>query len=170
MIEFLMYWVFCALGTIVWIILTETLVVMARGAAWFMEIRKKLGESRKDKHWARSAAEIFFLWWMLLGIWCWAAIKKRSLLEHMVWIVEDTERMAREADERVTEREEAREAKRRARWEEIAAELEQNIKVAEPTAQVRLEYPKDEDPLLVLTLHGEERRYRLRPKSKEGEA
>jgi hypothetical protein len=82
-IGFLTVWIFCSLGTVVWILLTESLVVMRRGAAWFMELKKELDETR-DSPWWKTALVVFFLWWGLLIIWVMAASKGRSLIEHAV--------------------------------------------------------------------------------------
>jgi hypothetical protein len=96
-VEFVTWWVICALGTIVWILVTETILISIRGAAYFMQLKKDLGEGEGASP-VGFAFQLIFFWWAFLGIWMWAASKGRGLLEHMVWMKKDTARMKAERE------------------------------------------------------------------------
>jgi len=154
MVGFLTWWMGFALGTFMWLIVSETVIVMVRGASWWMEIRKRLGES-KATSWFKGALHILFLWWAMLLIWAWAALKGRSLMEHMVWMKEDTERMDAEIKRMEAEKERLHQERLRLKAEKLTAELRKSgwtgdfrieiIKGPDGEDQILVELPRDEN-------------------------
>ena len=96
MAGFVTWWVGLALGTFMWIVITEALIWKVRGAAFYMELKKRLGEDHTP--WYTTAYRILFMWWILLGLWVWGASKGRSFAEHLVLLKEDALRKKEEAE------------------------------------------------------------------------
>ena len=96
MAGFVTWWVGLALGTFMWIVITETLIWKVRGAAFYMELKKRLGEDHTP--WHTTAYRLLFMWWILLGLWVWGASKGRSFTEHLVLLKENALRMKAEAE------------------------------------------------------------------------
>jgi hypothetical protein len=103
MTGFVTFWVSGALGTFLWLVLTESLLIKLRGAAYFMQIKKALGDT-KDSGWVKNALHLLLFWWLLLLFWIWGAAKGRGYLEHMVWLRQDTERRKQERHQKQKER------------------------------------------------------------------
>ena len=91
MITFATIWILGVLGTFLWISLTEILVMKLRSPSAILELQRRLKNkdpNTKGYLWIWDIFQIFLFWWFFLFYWGWAAIKGRSLLEHLVWRAE----------------------------------------------------------------------------------
>jgi hypothetical protein len=87
MTTFLATWTLCAICSFLWVILAEMVVAKRRGASYMSGIRKRLSDVT-PLGFGAICASVFFLWWFMLLLWIWAALKGRTYLEHIAHLKE----------------------------------------------------------------------------------
>ena len=80
MITFLTWWAGGALFTLVWLATTTMILIRHHGAAWWADIRKRMGETG-DSSLVKTSLFFLFLWPMIMFHWTKAAFMGISIFE-----------------------------------------------------------------------------------------
>jgi len=82
-----LFWTTAAVGTFLWIVLTETILILRRGPDYWLRIKKELLDDKEKPFSKLNAAFVLFLtWWAILILWVRAATLGRGFMEHVVWL------------------------------------------------------------------------------------
>ncbi len=147
MLEFAIWWIALALGTLFWILFTEVVVSLRRPGhlEW---LRRHLGEGSSDIGHVEGSLALLFLWPAMLFLWCKTAWNGRTYFEHMVYVRAERERvrnvgqgLIRAKAEEARQEERERKAKERAEHE---TDIRQRVYAL---LTEKLERPLDEEDL-----------------------
>ncbi len=92
MLEFAIWWIALALGTLFWILFTEVVVSVLRPGHWAW-LQRHLGKGDTDIGHVEGSLALLALWPAMLFIWCKTAWNGRTYFEHMVYVRAERERV-----------------------------------------------------------------------------